>query len=179
MIGRFEQLPEDIVQVIYSYADPETTYIYSKVIDLESEMKGKKFQHSWFDMSNNKLCNELHIMMVYIPLLFKEVKPKSNMYMNPLGGKHVLESFLSDLGYFMCMNKITFLFAMILCGFRYKLVANVTYANGYEIRVYAKMYFTHMNQIHDRNKTFWANLIHSTRHNQLVRDAPFYHSLYK
>ena len=109
-----KDLPNDVLGLIYSYADPETTWIESKVSKLPVNTDGwivgeNKGKQSFFKGDYLDIINAMEIIPTFI-------KPSSRYNVESYGGKHAIEKTMKNYyisnGCFIC--------AMILLGYEFK-----------------------------------------------------------
>ena len=116
----FNSLPDDIINYIYEFADPEITWVQTKIQNLNVNDSG------WI-MSENKHnerpTHKLHCLnilraMKEIPLI---VIPAKTVTMSSYGLKHDLEyhrHLIKSPDYYISNGE--FICSMILLGFKYK-----------------------------------------------------------
>lgn len=109
-----KDLPNDVLSLIYSYADPETTWIEDRVSKLTVNTNG------WIIGDNKEKQkfskrNYLDIMeaMKIIPAF---IKSSTRYDVGSYGGKHAIEKSMTD----RYINNGLFICAMILLGYEYK-----------------------------------------------------------
>ena len=109
-----KDLPIDVLGLIYSYADPETTLIADKVSKLPVNTDGwiigeNKGKQSFFKGDYLDIINAMKIIPIFI-------KQSSRYNVESYGGKHAIEKTMKNYyisnGCFIC--------AMILLGYEYK-----------------------------------------------------------
>ena len=107
-------LPNDVLSLIYSYADPETTWIADKLANIPVNMNGWIIgENKGKQRFSKKDYLDIMEAMKIIPTF---IKLSSRYDVGSYGGKHAIERSMKELyisnGLFIC--------AMILLGYKYQ-----------------------------------------------------------
>ena len=113
------ELPDEIKKYIYSYADPETTWVEDQVAKINVNSNGWIYGHNKDYPRIFTKQDYLDIMdaMKRIPDI---IKPAYHYNVHSYGGKHVLERFRYKFMKNGYISNGCFICAMILLGFQYK-----------------------------------------------------------
>jgi hypothetical protein len=112
-------LPIDVLSLIYSYADPETTWVVDKVSKLPVNTNGwiigdNKEKQRFSKKSYLDILEAMQIIPTFI-------KPSTRYDVGSYGGKHAIEKSMKE----RYINNGLFICAMILLGYEYKKPINL------------------------------------------------------
>ena len=107
-------LPIDVLHLIYSYADPEATWVADKVSKLPVNRYGwiigdNKEKQQFSKKNYLDIMEAMEIISVFI-------KPSTQYDVGSYGGKHAIEKSMKE----RYINNGLFICAMILLGYEYK-----------------------------------------------------------
>lgn len=151
--GIMMRMPAALRTIVHEYADPETTYIYTRVQEMNAKLTEQRVDYrsnpvqllAWsgpvlaMHLRDTKLFDRLTTLMDCIATCYEHAKPKSSLRVSE-EGKHYLEYIVEKFGiwhkkswipfkgarYHFYMDRVEFVFAMILCGFEYDVHTSLT-----------------------------------------------------
>lgn len=123
------KVPDELRVLVYEYVNPDNTFIYTQIEEINSILTRSlppnlletcTFQYLRDKLQNNTLLETMNALVLYVPQYYETAVGTSSLRESDKGVSYINYKFECNHTY-LHVEKVEFVFAMILCGFMYEI----------------------------------------------------------